>query len=336
MRDNILFPDFNGFNQLSKTDKINLLLAAASLAPSTVNTQPWLFGVKDNSIELFLNPSRQLLVSDPTGRQAYISLGACWANLELLADSYGLKYKTQYPTFGKSQPVASLVIDELTATQDEQQIRTAILLRHNNRYPFEKKSLPETFLEKIKLLPNPEINLFVIGDEKTKNEITPIVLDAIYKVFLKKDWSKELSNWVKPSLKKYRDGMPGYNLGVPAPISFLMPWVLRYGSAAGKQLKAHKKMLDWVAAYGIITSDENNPSAWFKTGETFERLAVEAQQQNIKIGILTAPTEIETANKKLKEILKIQSSPQMFFRLGYTEKIPIFSPRLSIKQIIKL
>ncbi len=337
MRPIISFPDIEGLNRLSKTEKINLLLTAASLAPSTINTQPWLFKIEGNRIELFLNPSRHLPVSDSSGRQAYISLGACWANLELLAQSYGLKYRTEQPTkIAINKAVASFIIEDFKSSNDDSETREAIIQRHTNRFPFEKKPLPLNFVQKIKLTSSPTLTLHLAEDGETKNEITPIVLDSVFEMFSKKDWSKELSHWVKPGLKKYEDGMPGYYLGVPLPISFLMPLVLKYGSVAKMQLQTHKKMLSWVGAYGVITASENNPLTWFLTGEMFEKIAIEAQKNNIKVGILTAPTEIETYSQKLKKILGTSNTLQMFFRLGFTEKTPIFSPRLPINKIIKV
>jgi len=45
------------------------------VTPSAHNTQPWIFALRDGAVDIYLDPSRHLEVSDPTGRQAYISLG---------------------------------------------------------------------------------------------------------------------------------------------------------------------------------------------------------------------------------------------------------------------
>lgn len=333
---NLLFPDTQAFTALPNREKINTLLTAASLAPSTVNTQPWLFSVYGDSISIYLNPKRKLPVSDSTGRQAYISLGASCANLELLAQSYGMEFAVHELTpTSTNAPIAKFSIQNYKVKGDHPEIRNALSRRHTNRFPFEKKLLPQNFAEKIKKISSDAVTVHIVEDEETKNRLTPLVLDAIFEVFSKKDWSYELSFWIKPSLAKYEDGMPGYYLGIPKLLSFLMPFVLRYSSVAKKQLKNHAEMLKWVSAYGIITASENTPITWFRIGQIFERIAIEAEIQNIKIGILTAPTEIQTYAKQIKNILHTQETPQMFFRMGYTEKKPIFSPRLSIKDIIK-
>jgi hypothetical protein len=336
MRQNYYFPNGQNFNLLTKAEKIHLLVQAASLAPSTVNTQPWLLNLKNNAIELFLNSTRILPVTDSTKRQAYISLGASFANMELLAQSYGLKISIdEFKEASSEHPIAQLSIENFISTEDHSEIRRAILNRHTNRFPFEKRSLPQSFTKKIKSFSEASIIVQIVEDEKTKNKITPLILQAIFEVFSKKDWSYEMSQWIKPSLAKYEDGMPGYYLGIPKLLSFLMPFILRHTSVAKIQTRKHAAMLNSVSAYGIISSSEDSPNRWFRVGKIFEHIAIEAEISNIKIGILTAPTEIQTYAQQIKKILNSDQVPQMLFRIGYANKKPQFSPRLSINKILK-
>jgi hypothetical protein len=330
------FPDKNTFNSLSETKKIETLLEAASFAPSTVNTQPWLFKVQGNVIELYMDTQRKLPVSDPLGRQAYISLGACWKNLVLSLESYGLAYTAEelLPA-EENKPVASITIQDFIAKKHDEKTTTAIKDRHTNRFPFDHSGIPSQLIDKIKQYSSNDTEINLIEDDLKKNTITPIVLDAVFETFSRKDWLKELSHWIKPSLDKYEDGMPGYYLGIPKLISFILPFILRHGNVAKKQKEIHKTMLAWVPAYGVITTSENNPRHWFRVGEKFEDIAIEAEKFGIKIGILTAPIEIESQSQKLQLAIGTKQIPQMFFRIGYTSKTPIFSPRLPIQKIIK-
>ncbi|MBO0784056.1 MAG: hypothetical protein J2P37_35060, partial [Ktedonobacteraceae bacterium] len=62
-------------------EQLRFLLNYALLAPSEYNTQPWLFRVKENVIELYADTSRRLPVVDPDGREMIISCGAACYNL---------------------------------------------------------------------------------------------------------------------------------------------------------------------------------------------------------------------------------------------------------------
>ena len=63
------------------------LVAAATLAPSMHNTQPWRFRYEPASqtIELYADPARMLRFGDPDGRAAHIACGAALLNLRLAA-----------------------------------------------------------------------------------------------------------------------------------------------------------------------------------------------------------------------------------------------------------
>src|SRR5689334_5194591 len=50
--------------------------AVARWAPSKHNTQPWQFVVRDDALELYLDPDRALPATDPQRREMVISCGA--------------------------------------------------------------------------------------------------------------------------------------------------------------------------------------------------------------------------------------------------------------------
>lgn len=60
----------------SNVDKLRFLLKYAILAPSSHNTQPWIFRiVNNNSIEVYADRTRALPVVDPEDRELTISCG---------------------------------------------------------------------------------------------------------------------------------------------------------------------------------------------------------------------------------------------------------------------
>jgi len=53
------------------------LLDAAILAPSSHNTQPWRFAVRERTIDLYADRTRALPVNDPDDRELTISRCGC-------------------------------------------------------------------------------------------------------------------------------------------------------------------------------------------------------------------------------------------------------------------
>lgn len=308
----------------------------AALAPSAHNSQPWLFIIDEqkNCITVKPNLKRILGYSDPDHRQFYLSLGAAVANLQLGGQGYGLETSIEYNDKGE-EGIWTTVTFRNGSGIVQQKIIDAVINRHNNRNLFTSTPLPENFKNNIKQILLNGATLHIIEDPEIKLKIKNVVAAATNEAFHDKKFTSELASWMHPSLKKYRDGFVGYNLGIPWPMSFLFPTMLKHLPLAKPQTKMQTDMLEHAPAYGVLTAAQDNPKQWLLTGQIFEKIAVEAEQNHIKIGAFGAPVETGQHYKNLQNILGTNERPQMFFRLGYTNKIPPKSPRLPLEQIIQ-
>ena len=77
-------------NRGSLADKIRFVLGYAILAPSTHNSQPWLFKIKNDSCKIYYDPKLRLPEADPLGRDLYISMGCMIDNLLIAANYFGI------------------------------------------------------------------------------------------------------------------------------------------------------------------------------------------------------------------------------------------------------
>ncbi|MBI4539562.1 MAG: hypothetical protein HY704_08670 [Gemmatimonadetes bacterium] len=78
------FPDAG-----APAEKLHFLLNYAVLAPSSHNSQPWLFHLKDDAVALYADRSRALPVADPDDRELIMSCGAALANLWVAIRHFG-------------------------------------------------------------------------------------------------------------------------------------------------------------------------------------------------------------------------------------------------------
>ena len=70
-------------------ERLRFMLNYAVLVPSGHNTQPWLFKVSDETVELYADRSRALPVVDPDDRALSISCGAALYHLRLTLRHFG-------------------------------------------------------------------------------------------------------------------------------------------------------------------------------------------------------------------------------------------------------
>ena len=124
---------------------IDRLIDAAKVAPSVLNTQPWLFQIVANDrIDLHSNRSRWLPDIDPKGRELVISCGAALFNLRLAVRTAGHDLVVWLKPDGKTPPDLLASVEIVTArvhppTVTEQRLYEAIPFRHTNRRPFAEK-----------------------------------------------------------------------------------------------------------------------------------------------------------------------------------------------------
>ncbi|HEY4569389.1 MAG TPA: hypothetical protein VIH10_07980, partial [Kribbella sp.] len=70
-------------------DEVDILLTAATHAPSMHNTQPWRFEVHGPVIDVLVDEERTLPVADPSARAARIGIGAAAFNVRVAAAMLG-------------------------------------------------------------------------------------------------------------------------------------------------------------------------------------------------------------------------------------------------------
>ena len=115
----------------------------AILAASPHNTQPWLFKITDSSIELHIDPRRNVGALDPFLREEHIGMGCALENLMLAAPGYGY-VATAALLPGKLGPIPSEPKPQLVARVDlahgesnESELFRAIPRRHTDRGPYD-------------------------------------------------------------------------------------------------------------------------------------------------------------------------------------------------------
>lgn len=113
------------------------LVAAAVKAPSSHNTQPWIFTVRQGEVKLFADRSRALPVNDPDDRELIMSCGAALFNLRVAAAAAGLEVSIdRWPDATQPDLAATVHVDRMEAALADQRLAQAIDGRRTHRGPF--------------------------------------------------------------------------------------------------------------------------------------------------------------------------------------------------------
>lgn len=330
------FDDF--YRQTSDWDRLRFLIRFAVLAPSSHNSQPWRFEVKENQIVVRPDVRRALPKSDTNNRQLFISLGCAIANLCIAADYYGYQTSVRYFSGGAgAEPVAEVSFEKNSPEpgQNKSHPIFSIVQRHTNRNKYEERMPDEQFLAGLKRWETPDLQVAVVRDREKKDAIADIVLDAAETAMADPAFRHELSQYVTPNFTRSGIGMPGFGMGIPGPVSIIMPLVLRYINVSRLARSQEEALLKkHTPLFFIISTHEDTREHQMRAGKAFEEIAVAAEQAGIRTAPMAAAIQIGDHYKKLQNVLGTAFRPQVFCRMGYTRSLMPHSPRMTARAVI--
>jgi hypothetical protein len=134
------------------------LVRAGILAANPHNTQPWLFRVTPEAIELYADTQRHLGSMDPFLREMHLGLGCALENMLLTAEAIGYevglsleegRLSTDLAATGMRR-VATLALSPASSRPSD--LYEALPDRRTNRYPYTGEALPEGALRRLQEL----------------------------------------------------------------------------------------------------------------------------------------------------------------------------------------
>jgi nitroreductase len=287
------------------------------LAPSAHNTQPWSFAVKDNQIDVLVDVKRHLAVSDPTQRQAYVSLGCAIMNGRVAAAHNNWLVEVVYlPAEGVA---ARMMFTDATADKHFAKLYPAIAARRTDRSLFTEKLLTDTETAALRGLASDLA--IAVDDPNIRMAVAKLVEAGTLDTLQKKDFKQELSHWVRHSWTKQSDGMPGYAMGMPALVSLLAPLMVKVAPIHQQEGPKTKQQALSAPLIIAISTQADTRMDWLKSGELLQQLWLEATAAGLAASPLTAPIEAsQDIRNQLRGVLHTNRYPQTVIRIGHSNQ----------------
>jgi hypothetical protein len=302
------------------SDKLRYLLNYAVLAPSGHNSQPWLFKIVGEEVELHADRTRALAVCDPDDRELVMACGAALLNLRLALRHFGYEGKVKtFPDNADPDLLARVGFGEKRKpTAEDNSLFRAIPKRHTNRMPFETREVPEKVLSKLKGAASKEgAWLHLIVDEGERNKVADLVAEGDNIQMADATFRRELAAWMHRNRDASHDGMPGFALGLGGLTSALAPLVVRTFDFGKGQAAKDRQLAAGSPVLAVLGSEANAQENWLSTGQALERVLLSARSEQVWASFLNQPIEVPGLLPRLREILGVTGFPQLLLRLGF-------------------
>ena len=311
-------------------EKLHFLLNYAVLAPSGHNTQPWLFKVRANEVELYADRTRGLPVVDPEDRALIISCGAARFYLRVALRHFGQADEVEsFPDSDDIDLLARVCLGpEREAAEEDEVLFGTIKKRHSNRGPFEDRQVPGGLLSALQEAAWEEGTwLHLIEDEDAKHAIAELIAEGDRIQLADKRFRRELASWIHPNRTKSRDGIPGNAFGFGDLLSLAGPFDTGKGQAA-----KDRELAEGSPVLATLSTEVDAPYEWLKTGQALARILLRARAEGVWASFLNQPIEVPELRPRLRDAIGQTGLPQLLLRMGYGSEVRP-TPRRSADEV---
>lgn len=306
-------------------EQLKFLLNYAILAPSSHNTQPWLWEVNGNEVTLFADRSRVMSALDPNGRELIMSCGAALQHLRLAIRAFG--YADIVSLFPNPRQPDLLAYVRLAAPHaacpEDEFLFNFIGERHTNRRLFQQKTVPDALLLALQEEAEREgAWLYIAPGPDERAAITELIAAGDVIQGDNRAIRRDVAGWVAPAHSARLDGIPSEALGIHDVVSHVAPFAMRWLNNGEKQADKDLELAESAPAIVVLGTDDEGPAAWLDAGQALARILLRARAAEVWASFFSQPIQVDTLWTQLRHVIGRSGVPQLVFRLGYAEPVP--------------
>ncbi|WP_405539738.1 hypothetical protein OG787_47480 [Streptomyces sp. NBC_00075] len=312
-------------------------VAAASAAPSILNTQPWHFQVDPGTpvFQVRAASERGLRRLDPTGRALHVSVGACVLNLRVAMAHFGRSPDTRLLPCPGDPELLAVVRSTGPVAQDgadgQADLYEAIRHRHSSRTPFSGAPLSPSLNAALADAAASEGARLVLPPPEETGRLLRLTAEAEQRNRLDADRAMESRRWVRHDPYESADvGLTRSGLG-PQDARELLP--MRDFTAQPHRERLLARDFEVTPVLALLSTEHDRRVDWLRAGQALERVLLVATTLGLRTSLLHQAMEWPDLRGALAPSPDRTGHAQMLIRLGYGTAGPE-SPRRGARKLI--
>jgi hypothetical protein len=328
------------------------LVRAAILAANAHNTQPWLFSVTPDRIEVHADMSRTIGAMDPLLREQQISLGCALENLVVAGPPNGVAATVSLlPDPSDSTHVATVSLTPVAASGSA--LFDAIAFRHTDRGAYDT-TRPVTVQQRAALsamVDVPDTQLVWFTTDAQKRTFSDLTIRATEAIIADPQQSADDYQWYRSNwhdVQQHRDGItidPSGQSALIRAVSKLVPTTQKQ-SNDGWLSGTRDSQLPTADAFGALAvRDPHSPLQRLRAGRIWQRMHLAATTSGLAMQPLCQiPERIDRESSAglspdftnaMAAMLPADTHAVMTFRIGHPTAAALLSPRRPIADVLR-
>ena len=290
---------------------VEALLKAAALAPSSHNTQPWLWRLRGDALELLADRTRALPVNDPDDRELTISCGCALFNVRAAAAAAGLDAAVQpLPDPAEPDLLARVALRRTTRPAAEALLQGALAERRTVRQRFAADAVGAAGVAALADAARREGATFTVLDTAERRlRAAELVAEGDAAQWADPRWRRELAAWMHP--RRQGDGLSMPALAVPVAQAVVRTFDMGHGVGA-----KDRQLADESPLLAVLWTDGDTAADWLAAGQALERVLLTGVQHGLQASYLNQPVQVAALRPKLQQLVGRPGWAQVLLRMG--------------------
>jgi nitroreductase len=344
-------PAYDAWDQATPGGQPLNMVSAAILAANAHNTQPWLFTVAEDRIELFADLSRTIGTMDPLLRELHLSLGCAIENLALAGPPNAMTATvTLLPDDADPTHIASVALTPAPVTASP--LFDAITQRHTSRGAYDTtRTVNNRRFDALRALAvTAGTDLVWFTTPAQKQAFSDLTVRATESIIADHQQAADDYRWYRSSwqdLQHHKDGItidPSGQSELIRAVSKLIPTTQQQNND-GWLSGTRDTQLPTAAAFGALTvTDRGNRAQLLQAGRIWQRMHLSATIAGLALQPLCQICERADRESSaglhpeftdaMAAMLPAGTNAVMTFRIGYPVEPSLASPRRPAADVI--
>ena len=324
----------------SVLDVLRNAVAAAVMAPSSHNSQPWRFRMIGAELELFADRRRHLAVIDAQRRQQVQSCGCALYNARIAVRAMGFTDEvTIAPSdSGDRAYLATLRVGAPRPIRDaDRELLAAIPARRTNRRAFLPRPVGAAETDWMALAAAEEGAIAVRLPPDGKRALGRLIEQADHEQFADPAFRAELASWLVPFGSRRRDGIPFVEKEYGSALPFTVMRALRSPTLGDEFGELEDELVLGAPVVFVLGTLGDDASHWMSCGQALQAVLLRATALGLSASFLNQVLEIPALRGQVAELIPHGGYPQMVLRIGFaSEPVHHPAPRLNVDDVLEV